>query len=339
MGILKYLLLTTVSILATACYENTELDIKAKPVLCINSLITAGRPIEVEVTRTRLFTESITNTDLSVSDALVTIYANESQVDAGYIPQQGDEIRIVAQSDTYGRAEAEVTVPFAASIKTLKFIPKVNNIWKEDIQGWELVGILKFDLFAELEITDQADVENYYYISYLSFNKYWLNDSNYYDYDNIMGTSEIEFYIGQFNYDVEPIFSEHIGIFESAIGYDSGGFSFFTDKQFSGNTYTLHMQYTDCGYEVRAQSINDELFECGYEFSLHTISRSYYNWLSYLWHRDDGLLGEIGDVGLGDPLWGYSNVSTGAGIVAAQAVSACTINLDDFIKTTLTQAK
>ena len=65
------------------------------------------------------------------------------------------------------------------------------------------------------------------------------------------------------------------------------------------------------------------------------MSPSYYNWANYIWQRDSGTLTELGDYGFGDPIWGYSNVSSGAGVVAAQSKSVCTIDLTDFIQETI----
>ncbi len=65
---------------------------------------------------------------------------------------------------------------------------------------------------------------------------------------------------------------------------------------------------------------------------LASVSQSYYNRAIYVWQRDSGVLGDLGDLGFADPMWGYSNVSTGAGVVAARSYATCTLNLHDFLK-------
>ena len=40
-----------------------------------------------------------------------------------------------------------------------------------------------------------------------------------------------------------------------------------------------------------------------------------------IFKRTDGITGDLSDIGLAESKWGYSNVSTGAGVVAAPAVS------------------
>lgn len=71
--------------------------------------------------------------------------------------------------------------------------------------------------------------------------------------------------------------------------------------------------------------------------NLFSISPSYYNWANYVWQRDNGALTDFSDYGLGDPIWGYSNVSSGAGVVVDQSKSAHTIDLTEFIKNTIKQ--
>lgn len=68
---------------------------------------------------------------------------------------------------------------------------------------------------------------------------------------------------------------------------------------------------------------------------LTTVSKSYYNWAVYKWNVDEGITGDLSDIGLAESKWGYSNVSSGAGVVAAQASSKFTIDLKEFLKKTL----
>ncbi|MDE6291095.1 MAG: DUF4249 domain-containing protein, partial [Muribaculaceae bacterium] len=103
---------------------------------CLNSLITAGSPIEVNVSRTWVYTDQAGEKDHSVDDATVRIYANGDLVDFGYIPEEGDNIRIHASSVRYGEAEAEVTVPVATPVSDVEFTDKVISLWINDTPGW-----------------------------------------------------------------------------------------------------------------------------------------------------------------------------------------------------------
>lgn len=317
-------------VLMTGCYEDFNPDIDIEPVLCMNSLITAGKPIEVQVSRTWLFTDDNLSNDHSVSDAIIHIYANGEKKGEDYIPMEGDHIRIVAESKEYGIAEAEVTVPYSVRINDLRWQPMAVETWRDDAGEWAMSGGVSFNLRAEMDIPDNPDTEDYYRVSYLSF----YHSGDYYpdDWWNELGAT---FTMGTFQYDAEPIFSEHIGVFESVMGGDSYGFTFFTDRQFSGATYTLHLQFTKAGYNVKSAQWDPELLDCGYTFTLHSISKSYYDLENYIWQCDNGPFADLSEIGFGEPIWGYSNVSTGAGVVAAEAFSSYTINLEDFIKTSL----
>ncbi|MDE6134203.1 MAG: DUF4249 domain-containing protein, partial [Muribaculaceae bacterium] len=102
MAILRYILPILSLFLLTGCYESFNPEIDTVPVLCLNSLITAGEHIEVEVTHTWLFNDEKTERNHDVKDAVVTILVNEMIVGSDYLPKEGDKIRIVAESPTYG---------------------------------------------------------------------------------------------------------------------------------------------------------------------------------------------------------------------------------------------
>ncbi|MDE6669785.1 MAG: DUF4249 domain-containing protein [Muribaculaceae bacterium] len=333
MAILRRIIIMSLPVFLTGCFEDFTPDTDIKSVLCLNSLITAGEPIVVQVSHTWLFTDEDKSRDHSVRDAVVSVFVNGDPRDVAYLPQEGDHIRITAESKTYGYAEAEVTVPYAVPIEAVRWKPVLTSILSDDVEGYEMTGHFLFNIKAELDINDSAGTEDYYRFSYLSFNDRANRDNN------ICSAStsepEVSFDMGTFSYESEPIFSEHIGVFESVMGSSAYGFTFFTDRQFSGSEYTLHIQYTDCEYYVESQQWKPELLNCGYEFTLHTISKSYYDWANYMWQRDDGPLGDISEFGFGDPIWGYSNVSTGAGVVAAQSYLSCRIYLNDFLDTVL----
>ena len=112
-------------------------------------------------------------------------------------------------------------------------------------------------------------------------------------------------------------------------------FAFFSDRQFSGGTYTLHLNFSNNSFHVKSQEYDESLLECGVNLYLTTVSKSYYNWAVYKWNVDEGITGDLSDIGLAESKWGYSNVSTGAGVVAAQSSSKFTVDLKDFLEQTL----
>ncbi|MDO4319453.1 MAG: DUF4249 domain-containing protein [Bacteroidales bacterium] len=331
MAILRYILYLLAAVLLTGCYEDFDPEIDTKPVLCLNSLITAGEPIDVKVSHTWMFNDEKSVNDHKVSDASVTILANEKIVGNDYLPKEGDKIRIMAESPTYGEAVAEVVVPYATPIGKVRFTPVVTNIWKgdEDFFHYRMLADITFNLNIEMDVNDPAGTNNYYQFEYDWFSGAWCEDSD----DNLEASRLDPFTIGTFEYDAEPIFKEHVGVFETVMGNgEDTDFVFFSDRQFPGRTYTLHLNFTNNTFNIKNETYDESLLECGVTLYLTTVSESYYNWAVYKWNVDEGITGDLSDIGLAESKWGYSNVSTGAGVVAAQASTKYIVDLKEFLK-------
>ncbi len=327
MAILRNILFAFSALCLTGCFETFEPLAGSEPVLCINSVITAGETISVEVTHTwRVDSPDGDRRDRYVDDAIVSVYVNGELKDKDYVAREGDSIHIDVSSDTYGRAEADVTVPVACPVTVSGVTPTSVFAYA----GEESDYYIGFGLRARLSIADRAGENNYYvfgsntYMDYTGDN-YWYSGTRLYG--------------GTLDTDAEPIFSEHIGVTESVFGFDADGFTFFTDKQFSGKSYSLNLRYSDISYTSEPGYGYDDVPPCGIELIVYTVSESYYNWLSYLWQVNSGYVGNVGDVGFCDPAWGYSNVSTGAGVVAARSKSSATIVLTDFLQEELDKVR
>lgn len=336
MAILRYIIPILSVFLLTGCYEDFNPEIDTKPVLCLNTLIKAGEPIEVEVTHTWMFNDEKSERNHDVKDAIVTVLVNERIVGSDYLPKEGDKIRIVAESPTYGMATAEVIVPYATPVGKVKFSPVVTNIWKDNkyLYPYEMFADITFNLSIEMDVNDPAGTDDYYQFGY-NWSSPHIDeeqDEEYWNYNNTM------LQLGSFEYNSEPIFKEHIGVFETVMGNDEDtDFVFFTDRQFPGKTYTLHLNFYDNSFRIKSQVYDESLLDCEVHLYLTTVSQSYYNWAVYKWNVDEGITGDLSDIGLAESKWGYSNVSTGAGVVTAQSSSKFTIELKEFLKTILKQ--
>lgn len=300
--------------LLIGCSEEVILDIDPKPVLCINAMIKAGEPIEIDVTHTWLYTDENAAGDHTVKDAMVSIYANGAPVKADYLPRESDTIRIVAESAAYGNAEAEVVVPVSVPIASLKWNAQISRVSETD-QKLEYY----INMQGKLAINDPAGQMNYYKFSYKAFPWGVGNDGRPID----------RFLPGTFYYEAEPIFSEHIGGID--MSNDPAGFSFFTDNQFSGKSYTLNLMFRDMTLTIDNLDFSEDLLDCGLVVTLNSVSQSLYNWNCYMWNIKNGTIADLGEFGFADPVWGYSNVSTGAGVVAALSSRSDTIRLKDFL--------
>lgn len=330
MAILRYIIPILSVFLLTGCYEDFNPDIDTKPVLCLNSLIKAGEPIEVEVTHTWIFNDEKSARNHDVKDATVTILVNERIVGPDYLPKEGDTIRIVAESPTYGTATAEVIVPLATPIGNVKAFPVVTDTWivPPEYSHHEMLADITFSLNIEMDVDDPAGTDNYYHFGY-NWSGPSSDDNYHYDFSSLV--------MGRLEYDLEPIFKEHIGVFETVMGNDEDtDFMFFTDRQFQGKTYTLHLILSDNTFHVRSQYYDESLLDCDVNLYLTTVSQSYYYWAVYKWNADEGIIGDLSEIGLAESKWGYSNVSTGAGVVAAQSTACHTVHLRDFLEDIIT---
>lgn len=325
MAILKKIYIWLLPLLFPGCIEYFTPEEDTKPVLCINSIITAGEPIEVSVTHSWLFTDQDAAVNHQVHDAKVSVYANDILVGADYLPKEGDRIRITAESTAYGSAEAEVEVPVSVPVELVSWEVEIIDKW--DLPDFMPAADTKYymRLNAKMTVKDPARIENFYQFSYSGFTEEYDSVP-----DSMMDQSGI-FFWGYFNFEAEPIFSEHIGILDAVTGNNTYTFTLFTDRQFSGETYTLNLQVEYMNVDISNCCDYGNIPDFGLVLSLYTVSKSYYNWRCYEWNRDYGLMGELGYYGLGDTAWGYSNVSTGAGVVAARSRASYVISLKDFL--------
>lgn len=325
MAILKYLPLIILPLTMTGCYEDFDPKIDTKPVLCINSNITAGEPIKVNLSRSWVYADN-QDVFLRPGEATAKIYVNGQLMPEDYIAAEGDEIHIVAESEKYGNAEASVKVPVAVPFSEVKISTDTKYSLRDVNQP--MTFLTGFDLRVIAQIQDDPATDNYFQIGYTAACPTGLGEDADWDTESYAHLS-----LGSFDDSFEPIFIEHIGVFESVMADGYTNMMTFSDRQFAGKNYNLNMILKNMGYYVLAPEYNPELFDCTVTFYLVTISRSYYDRILYLWQRDSGVLGDYGDLGLADPIWGYSNVSTGAGVVAARSYSSFTVSLRDLLET------
>ncbi len=344
MGILKKTLPLALIIPLAGCYEDFDPHIDSTPVLCLNALITSGKPVDVSVSRTWLYTDTASERNHSVDDAIVTLYANGMPAGDGFIPREGDHIRIAADSPAYGHAEAEVDVPLSIPVEITEldvepeylgeyyyyeypdgYDPSENGYYpfpdEEDIpDNWEIVRYHKYkvNMKAKVRIHDQAGIENFYIFGCREWNP--------------CGKQPFRFSNGELFYEMEPIFGEHLTLTDDLEGNYTSNTTFFSDRQFADKDYTLNIRIERMTVEISTEFTPEELMTSGLEMAVYPISKSLYSWYLYSWYDYNGLQGWMSEIGFADPISGYSNVSTGAGVVGAQTVSHVIIPGASFIK-------
>ena len=337
MGVLKNLSKYSLSIaigfalcvVFSGCYTDFAPDIEARPVLCLNSLITAGETISVDVTRSWVYTDVNGEKNHEVNDAVVNIFANGVRVEDDYLPEEGDEIRIRVFSPTYGEAEATVKVPVAPVLKDIECVPTVKEGRVHEYEH-TFCTTIDFDLGIRVTLEDSPEWQNYYHYGLEHYAEFVAGS------DSTKGELSREepsciIRDGILQYEAEPIFSEHISEFDAMMGGDAYGFAFFTDRQFSGTDYRLNLQYRNVQALITCTPDNiEEVCDSGFIVCLSSVSESYYNWFNYCWQIYSGAIWDLSEMGLADPVKGYSNVSTGAGVVAARSTAKVRIPTDDF---------
>ena len=247
----------------------------------------------------------------------------------------------MGESEEYGNAEATVTVPYATPIEKVEFIPYGISVWKSD-QYAELTGIEGFEVYVNfnfdvgVRISDVRPGTDFFRLSCETYGPE-MPDGDSVDDEGDSETPKRSAYLdlGVFDENSDNVFKEHIGIIESMMGGYEGSGLFFTDNMFSGSTYTIGLKFDGSRFCASGPEFEESMFDCGIKFTLMTVSRSYYDRLNYLWQKNSGIIGDLVDIGLADPVWGYSNVSTGAGVVAAKTVTTYDLNLKDFLKDAL----
>ncbi len=313
MDILKKTILLAFPLFLAGCYQDFDPKIDTDPVLCLNSLITAGETIYVNVSRTWVFTDITGTKDHSVDDAKLQIFANDILIDSDYIAKEGDHIHIIATSQKYGEAEAEVTVPVATQITAIDFTPKVTDFEMTQTPGWGINAKIEFDAYINLRISDDEKTDDYHRLIDMSFDQNQI----------------VSFLPGNFE-PLDPVFYEQTSTFDDVM---NGSYynMYFSDRLFNRVTNTINFAFSPCFIYFSGWNNNEADLQCGWEFTLYSISESYYKWLTFCDQAGGIVFGDFGDYGLSDPIWGYSNVSTGAGVVAAQSSATMTLNLQDFL--------
>lgn len=354
MAILKrILILSLLPVLLTGCYQEFEPDIDTDPVLCINSLITAGEPVSVRVTHTWAYNRGDGNllNDYDetrppvnyVDDAKVHVYANGVPVPEDYIAQEGDTVHIVAESARYGSAQATVVVPVAVPLSIEDVRLQLLRVWKDS--EYPVRSTIHFSLRSTFGIGRTLPSNEYFRLQCRGLdcngepyeNVYWIGNGFLGDIED-MDAPYANLQIGYFNGDSDPVFKEHLSFMDDTFGSDDDTFVCFTNRLFAGKGYDLNVLFENGYFSVYSPEYDADLFDCSVEFTLMTVSASYYNYMLYQWELESGAVGMFSDSGLADPICGYSNVSTNAGVVAACAVSTCTVSLRDFLQTAFDEA-
>lgn len=318
--------------LFVGCYEDFDPSITSDPVLCMTSLITTGHPVEVSLTRTCRWNEMPhDDADLAVEEAIVKLYVDDLYVEtlepgeikivgsmqeekmpgycAHYVAKPGDRIMLTAEHSRLGYAEASVTVPQPVAIDRVETrVKSVNGSLQKPPYR------VKIDADFKIYFTDPADTPNFYQFAAGMQTRYYHDDE----------TDAYFYLMADFDFNSEPLFTEHLTAVDHVLA-ETSGYTFFSDRQISGTQYPLHISTATLELTYRNPLDDPQMPEPEVNFTLESISESYYNHVLSLWLSNDALIGSLGGAGLADAVYSWSNVSTKAGIVAAVSPVSFTV--------------
>ncbi len=340
MDILKKLSLLLCTPLLTACYTDFEPDIDSTPVLCMNAVIDAGEEFTVQLTHSWRYDDyKAYKADHTVTDGTVEVCADGNQVCRAvysewtetnadgvvrklsgyripYKPQAAQEISLRAYSPEYGNAEAVVTIPFEPLTGPVKIdsTVQVNNyLFEDDAFGDYVYQNFHISMDIKLPVNDRSGVTEYFQLAWESVD---LSDE------------DVEFNCGNPEYDMEPIFSEHIDALETVFASDAWGFTVFSDNSFRGGSYPLRLLFKNMSLHRISGVADNRLPEgCAIRLTLFSLDHNLYNWYMYDWHDSESFVGLLGYIGLAQNTTTYSNVSTRAGLVVARNRSVVEISI------------
>lgn len=309
--------------LLSSCYKEINLDeFRTPPKIVINCTVTADSLLTADITRTWFYADGQPYVKLPA--AKVDLYVNGAYTEqmewkrfdtgildwqqhpiydttfvARIVPRVGDRLRLVVSADGYETAESEAVVPAPVSIEKVtytnirKYEDKNSIIYEAD-GNWHYGE--SYDISYEVTFTDDGHATNYYALAI--------------SHDYEPGVR----YKSTTLKSLDPVLLENSAILDNAIGFDgtdSGSF-LFTDRQINGKSYTLKFKET-----IANSPDGDQV-----SIVLFNLTEDYYNYLlSAQRYTGSTLDGALGNLGFGEPLRVYSNVTGGVGILGA-----CTLN-------------
>ena len=316
-------------LLLSSCLQEFDPHLQEKHVVCLNSTACAGDTLTASVTRTWSWTEGdprYGTLDIVLRDADVRLYVNgeyretllyaeRPQEDdsarpwrgfrSNYVPRPGDEIRITVSDAVYGEAEGEVSVPYPVEIEDVEVLElsRSESRWQDKVM---YDG--QFSLTAWF--SDPADTLNYYLVKVGSRDDMVDGED-----DSLTVSFHADF--------VDPLFYEFLSTLDAMFS-EKSGYTMFTDRQIPGRHYPLKIRLNNVQYEIWTD-MGPESNASTIELTLYSLSEGYYRHMLSVWSTNDGINGVLGNIGLSDPIWEVSNVSTGAGMVAARSASTVSI--------------
>lgn len=178
-----------------ACENDIEFSgEESRPMLVINSIVHAGYPIDVRVSRSIFFLD-VTTTEYILHDATVNVSINGESTTLPYdadtqnyhderIAHEGDHIVVTASHPTYGKATGETTVPHMPKNIVTTTVTRYGG-WKDTSYVPDFVAHARTDSVLHVSIRCDLPEDSHTYrlvmespMSY--FTVHGLDDTGYY---------------------------------------------------------------------------------------------------------------------------------------------------------------
>lgn len=322
-----------------SCVKEIDLEsLRPDPTLVVNCVAITGEPLTVSVSRTWFFTDDHPNVTLDKAE--VNLYANgvfkermrfqagdeafntQGYYRSGFIPAEGDRIRVEASCPGYGVASGGTVVPAPARVLRA-------GVTYVTVAGSS--GSAHQNAIYQVTLKDNPAEADYYLLRLEEGIPVFDGIAKEY-------TGEYKWFSVSPNYATEPVFGQSLTTLDQILGNDwiSGkGGKVFSDELINGKEYTLRLTreyyyepyYGSYPLKVVPDSIGmEDLDEEDFlpippkhlRVHLYTVSAEYYRYLKVLQDKDmDSVSNLLIDGGLAEPIRVFSNIEGGAGILGS----------------------
>ncbi len=301
--------------LGYACEKIIEIDLEAtEPRLVMNALITPDSGVSIVLSRSMHILDN--HQVVRITNAMVKLYEDDVEVaqlqhvatgkyTTAYTPKLGKTYRIEASAENFDDISAMCNLPLPVVITGLD-----TTIIKDEYSQ----AMLAFDV----SFSDPAGESNYYMLeaflryTYEEYDPWGFSiDTLYQNADTVIVDTTWGIYTMVERY--EPVYLNSNDIILEAISSNYGGGLVFTDELINGKPY-----------KIRATTY---IWAYGEEMTLNvhlkSITRAYYMYMRTL----SAHYSAQGDP-FAEPVFVFSNVEGGMGIVGGYTISIDSIGLD-----------
>lgn len=354
-SLLQILMGTLLILSASSCVEEIEIPVDSSPVLGLYGRLSPDSPVMIELFHTIPWVGIEQIEENSVPDADVSLFVNgelrgkltsaprplaspsprttrskyqSTPYWSDYVPAEGDQIRILAVSPKYGRAEASVSIPRSIKLDPAALSYKVTDYRMDllhflpDAYTYQWLNgsyLCSADLEITVEFDDPAAESNFYGIGgeivATSNNPGGIHGS-YYD------KGEVQYWRSS-----DVVFKEYLSLIDELI-MDGDQIGLFSDNSFNGKRKQLKLLTKIYSYLYW----DDDPNHSALQITLVSSSESLFRNVISDRYLNGTISGILGQVGLSDYVWPHSNVTTGAGLLTATSTSTLLLPLDPLFR-------